>query len=490
MRNFIVENKNILIGVSILLLTVLIYGSNPFGLEYNGRMTISICFLIILLWITEIIPMPITSLLPLILFPILNLSKAGDVCNAYSDQVIFLFMGGFFLAIAIEKWNLHKRIALHIINLCGYDPSRILLGFMLSTFFISMWISNTATTLMMFPIAMSIIHVLAENNDKTTIKNFTIAILLSIAYSSNIGGLATIIGTPPNSAFVAFARETYEIQISFLDWLIICGPLALFLLIIVYLIFNYTLFPHQVKNSDQGKLIIQAQINKLGKWRKAEIRVMIIFLFMAIFWICRDLFIKITQVQITDTSIALIGAVLLFLVPSGDKKIIHEELPDESSKHINRILNWEDTKKMGWGILLMFGGGLALAKQLENVGILNSIGQLLSASAPSQLFLLIFLVSTLSIFLSEIMSNIAQVIVLSPIICSTAINLGLNPLVLGIPMCLTASCAGMLPMGTPPNAIVYGSGKIPIRIMMKAGLIVNLISIGLISIVFYFKYRS
>lgn len=436
-------------------------------------------------WIAEIIPMPVTSLTPLMLFPLFGIASIQNVSTSYADPIIFLFMGGFFLAIAIEKWNLHKRIALHIINFCGYQSSRILLGFMLSTFFISMWISNTATTLMMYPIALSIIHFLNVKNSDTRNNNLSIALLLSIAYASNIGGLSTIIGTPPNSAFVAFAKDQYDIQISFINWMLLCTPISFILLIILFLLFNYILFPFKFEKSEESKIFLKSQLKNLGAWSAGEKRVLLIFILMATLWITKDLIVKITSLNISDTSIALLGTFLLFILPSDKSKVIREFDIDETVPRTGRLLNWEDTHKMSWGILLMFGGGLALAKQLENCGLLDSLGKSLSQFAPDNLFLLILLVSTISIFLSEIMSNIAQVIVLSPVICSISVSMGLSPLILGIPMCLAASCASMLPMGTPPNAIVYGSGKIPLIKMLNAGLILNIVSILIISLFCY-----
>lgn len=489
LKNFIYENKIILTGIVIIIISLFVYHYNPFSLQEVQNITISISILIILLWVTEIIPMPVSSLLPIILFPAFELAKIQDICKNYGDPIIFLFMGGFFLAIAIEKWNLHKRIALSILNFCGYQSNQILLGFMLSTAFISMWLSNTATTLMMYPIASSIISVLSLHNSESRLRPFTISLMLSIAYASNIGGLATIIGTPPNTAFVAFVREQFNIQISFFEWFKICGPIALLLLFILYIIFTKILYPAKFENSDEAKNFLKDEQNALGQWTMGEKRVTAIFILMAGAWIFKDLINSISPFQVNDTSIALFGALLLFSISSCTNESIKKISEQTNTFRKSRLLNWDDTNKLSWGILIMFGGGLSLAKQLEACGILKVIGTFLSSNLTDNIYILIIVVACISIFLSEVMSNIAQVIVLSPIICSVSVAMGASPLILGIPMCLAASCAGMLPMGTPPNAIVYASNKIPLKHMIRSGFVLNIISIIVISIIIFLYFR-
>ena len=398
-------------------------------------------------------------------------------------------MGGFFLALAIEKWNLHQRIALNILKKTGGNGNQILLGFMISTFVISMWISNTATTMMMFPIALSVLKVMSRNYDKSTLGNFSTAILLSIAYASNIGGLSTIIGTPPNTAYVGFMADHMNINISFFQWFLFCFPLAVLILIALYLAFTKWLFPNDIKANAKTDSFISSKLLDLGPWTKAEKRVFIVFICTATLWMTKDLIVNLLSIPINDTIIAIIGAFALFCLPSGMKPNTNSEInvdEEENVNHFNNILNWKDTSKMAWGILLMFGGGLALAKAMENAGVMKMIGEGISNYAPDNRFLLIMLVATVSIFLSEVMSNIAQVIVMAPILASLAIALQIPPIILGIPMTLAASCAGMLPMGTPPNAIAYSSGLIPLKSMLRAGLVLNLFSIVIISLFSYF----
>lgn len=482
-------NKYYLSTLGILLLLLLFYFINPLNLEIKALKVIVVGLFMISLWILEWIPMPVVALIPLFVFPIWNIESIQDISKHYSDPIIFLFMGGFFLALAIEKWNLHQRIALNILKKTGGNGNQILLGFMISTFVISMWISNTATTMMMFPIALSVLKVMSRNYDKSTLGNFSTAILLSIAYASNIGGLSTIIGTPPNTAYVGFMADHMNINISFFQWFLFCFPLAVLILIALYLAFTKWLFPNDIKANAKTDSFISSKLLDLGPWTKAEKRVFIVFICTATLWMTKDLIVNLLSIPINDTIIAIMGAFALFCLPSGMKPNTNSEInvdEEENVNHFNNILNWKDTSKMAWGILLMFGGGLALAKAMENAGVMKMIGEGISNYAPDNRFLLIMLVATVSIFLSEVMSNIAQVIVMAPILASLAIALQIPPIILGIPMTLAASCAGMLPMGTPPNAIAYSSGLIPLKSMLRAGFVLNLFSIVIISLFSYF----
>ncbi len=482
-------NKYYLSTLGILLLLLLFYFINPLNLEIKALKVIVVGLFMISLWILEWIPMPVVALIPLFVFPIWNIESIQDISKHYADPIIFLFMGGFFLALAIEKWNLHQRIALNILKKTGGNGNQILLGFMISTFVISMWISNTATTMMMFPIALSVLKVMSKSYDKSTLGNFSTAILLSIAYASNIGGLSTIIGTPPNTAYVGFMADHMNINISFFQWFLFCFPLAVLILIALYLAFTKWLFPNDIKANAKTDSFISSKLLDLGPWTTAEKRVFIVFICTATLWMTKDLIVNLLSIPINDTIIAIMGAFALFCLPSGMKPNTNSEInvdEEENVNHFNNILNWKDTSKMAWGILLMFGGGLALAKAMENAGVMKMIGEGISNYAPDNRFLLIMLVATVSIFLSEVMSNIAQVIVMAPILASLAIALQIPPIILGIPMTLAASCAGMLPMGTPPNAIAYSSGLIPLKSMLRAGLVLNLFSIVIISLFSYF----
>ncbi len=412
--------------------------------------------------------MPVVALLPLILFPLFNIAPIEATAASYANPVIFLFMGGFMLGLAIQKWNLHRRIALNIVRLTGTSGDRIILGFIIATGLISMWLSNTATTMMMFPIALSVISVLKENHpDQQGATNFSLSVMIAIALASNFGGIATIIGTPPNVAYAAFIKKKYDYAISFSDWMITCVPLAILLLTCLYLVMVKWLYPNRMKADVSATTFIQKEVAGLGKYSTGEKRVLIIFICTAALWITKDLINKFTGIKLDDNMIALIGAVALFITPSGNKS--------------EALLHWSDTKEMAWGILLLFGGGIALATALEKAGLIQQLGQWFSQFAFNQL-MLIFLVTLISLFISELMSNVAQVTVFAPVVSSLAEAAHVHPLLLGIPMTLAASCASMLPMGTPPNAIAFSSGYIKLKDMTRVGFIMNIISVLLITL--------
>jgi sodium-dependent dicarboxylate transporter 2/3/5 len=474
---------SLLAGIAIALF---FYFVNPFGVDEKACVVLSVAVLMITWWVTEALPMPVVALLPLILFPLLGINTIKNVAPNYMDSVIFLFMGGFMLGLAIEKWNLHRRIALGIVKITGTSGNRIILGFILATGFISMWISNTATTMMMFPIALSVIHVVKDgSHGKGNARNFNLSLMLSIAYASNFGGISTIIGTPPNVAFVGYFEDTYKTNVDFIDWMLLCTPIALLLMFTLYLILTRVLFRNHIRSSEDARRFINEEYNSLGTISTPEIRVLIIFSATALLWIFKDLLNKSLPVRLDDSMIALIGAVALFIFPSG--KPNHPNNLNEVDEHefSGSLLEWSDTKKMAWGILLLFGGGLALADALENAGLIKNLGDWLSQFAGGH-FMLLVMVTIISLFISEVMSNIAQVIVFSPVVCSLADAVGMNPLILGIAMTLAASCASMMPMGTPPNAIAFASGHIKIKEMMKAGFVMNIVAIILIILFCWF----
>ena len=449
-------------------LAVIIFFTNPLQLNPEANIVIAFAVLMISLWVTEALPMPVVALLPLILFPLFNIAPIDATAAAYANPVIFLFMGGFMLGLAIQKCNLHRRIALNIVKLTGTSGDRIILGFIIATGFISMWLSNTATTMMMFPIALSVISVINENHpDKKGATNFSLSVMIAIALASNFGGIATIIGTPPNVAYAAFIKKKYDYAISFSDWLMTCMPLAILLLMSLYLVMVKWLYPNKMKADIAATTFIHNEVAGLGKYSAAEKRVLIIFICTAALWITKDLINKFIGIKLDDNMIALIGAVALFITPSGNKS--------------ETLLHWSDTKEMAWGILLLFGGGIALASALEKAGLIQQLGQWFTQFQLS-LLMLIFLVSLISLFISELMSNVAQVIVFAPVVSSLAEAMNLHPLLLGIPMTLAASCASMLPMGTPPNAIAFSSGYIKLKHMTRVGFVMNIISVLLITL--------
>jgi sodium-dependent dicarboxylate transporter 2/3/5 len=455
-----------------LIIALLLYFINPFAVSEPACRVLAVAALMITWWVTEALPMPVVALMPLILFPLLQINDIKKTAAGYGNEVIFLFMGGFMIGLAIEKWNLHRRIALNIVKLTGTSGNRIVLGFILATGVLSMWLSNTATTMMMFPIALSVIQVVNEGKQPAAnYTNFNLCLMLAIAYSSNFGGIATKVGTPPNTQFIGFFEKKYNISIDFIDWMLVCTPLAILLMLSLYFFSVKILFPNHIKKDVKAGEYLKAQLTLLGKWKPAEKRVLIIFIGTALLWIFKQVINNCQSTfKLDDNMIAIIGAVALFICPSGN-----------TEKENNNLLEWEDTGKMAWGILLLFGGGIALADALEKAGLIQQLGNWLAQYAGGGI-VLIFFVTLLSIFISEVMSNVAQVIVFSPVVCALAESIGMNPLVLGMSMTLAASCASMLPMGTPPNAIVFASGHIKLKQMLRAGFIMNIVALILITL--------
>lgn len=419
-------------------------------------------------WITEAVPIPATSLLPIILFPILGIFDILNATAPYADPVIFLFMGGFIIALAMEHNRLHLRIALKLITLTGSKPNGIILGFYIATFVLSMWISNTATAVMMLPVALSIINLFKIQNplieqDKGY-KNFALTLMLGIAYAANIGGVVTIIGTPPNVVMVGMMRQFLNFEVDFNTWLLIGIPLGVLMMGIMYSLLVYILYPNKMAPIAGSDQLIKSQLSELGKMGKAEIRVSLIVLVTASGWILRTPINNlIGSPVLNDTLIAMIGGVLMFIVPSGQK--------DQKV-----LIGWQQMDRMPWGILLLFGGGLCLAKAMEASGIVLEVGNYVSSFENIPEWALIFVLTFLSLFLTELMSNVALTTIFIPVVIGIASGMGIPALILVIPVTLAASFAFMLPIATPPNAILYSSGLINMKDMIRAGLWLNIIA--------------
>ena len=429
---------------------------------------------IALWWVTEAVPIAVTALLPIVLFPLTGALDLSTTTASYGHKYIFLYLGGFILAMAIEKWHLHKRIALYIIKLIGTNVKNIILGFMIATAFLSMWISNTATSVMMLPIGMSIISQLKDN--PSTIKDenkiFGKALMLSIAYSASIGGIATLIGTPPNLVFAGYIQEVYDIEISFFQWLKFGLPISIVLLIISWLYITRFAFNFKQKEFPGGKKEIQKLISELGPMKREEKIVLIVFVLTAICWISRSFILEKFLPGIDDTIIAIIAAITLFTIGAteNDKRIIH----------------WKEAVNIPWGIILLFGGGMALASGFEISGLALWIGTKMTLLQVLPLLLLILIVVFSVNFITELTSNLATTAMLLPILAPIAIKLDLNPYMLLVATTVAASCAFMLPVATPPNAVVFGSGYLRIPDMVRTGIWMNLISIIFLTAMVYF----
>ena len=452
---------------------LIVFSARPFGLDARASLTLAMAAMMVCWWVLEAMPLAVVAFLPIVLFPVSGVMSLKDVTRNYADPTIFLFMGGFYIALAIEKWHLHKRIALGIIRVTGTDGNRIILGFILATGFLSLWLSNTATTMMMFPIALSVIHVIrGQDESGVELRNFSLVLMLSIAYASNFA-LGTIIGTPPNVAYAAHVHERFGQTLGFTRWMLAFMPLTVLLLFMLYWVLTRWLYPNRIRNSEAARAHISEELRRLGPLTRPEKRVLSVFLLTVMLWVFKDPLNGIQDaVELDDTIIAMAGGALMFIMPSGNRATAPEE----------RLLDWRDTQRMAWGILLMFGGGISLAKALEEARIMDLLGTHIAGLSGISLPLMILIVTTFSIFLSEVMSNVAQVIVLSPVISTVAVSLHMDPLALGIPMTLAASCSAMLPMGTPPNAIVFASGLIRMRDMIRTGFVLNILCIILITL--------
>ncbi|MEC5422892.1 DASS family sodium-coupled anion symporter [Virgibacillus sp. C22-A2] len=467
----------LILGPFLFLLTLLFF--SPEGLSNEGLAILASTIWIAVWWMTEAIPIPATSLLPIILFPLTGGLEIGSTTSAYGSDTIFLFMGGFMIALAMERWNLHKRIALTIISVIGTNTDRIILGFMVATGFLSMWISNTATAMMMVPIGLAIIYQISDalKDDPsidTSKENFGFgkALMLSIAYSASIGGIATLIGTPPNTLLAGAIKETYGIELSFANWMLFGVPLAWIFIFIAWFYLVRIAYPQKLKQLPGGQAVIREEKKKLGVASFEEKAVFIVFILAAFAWITRTFVLNEINENINDAIIAMTAALILFIIPTKNRK--------------GHLLNWETAVKLPWGILLLFGGGLAIAAGFTSSGLSEWVGGQLTALQGVNIFIVLLVVATLVIFLTEITSNTATASMMFPIMASLSVALGVHPYSVMVIAAVAASSAFMLPVATPPNAVVFGSGYLRIPDMAKAGFTLNIIAILLVSLAVYF----
>ena len=432
-------------------------------------MVLAVTVWVAIWWVTEAIPIPVTSLLPIVLFPLTGALSIGSTTAAYGHKMVFLYVGGFILAVAIEKWNLHKRIALNLIRIIGVSQRGIILGFMLATGLLSMWISNTATSVMMLPIGMAIVMQIS-NSSRDVSSSFGKALMLGIAYSASIGGISTLIGTPPNLILSGVIEQYYGDELIFSEWFFLVFPLSMVLLIITWLFLTRVAFKiSSEKSTDRSE--INRQLEKLGSVTLEEKRVLVIFLITAFLWITRSFLLADLLPGLDDTAIAIFASISLFVI---------------GAKESPKLMDWESAVKIPWGIVLLFGGGLAIAEGFKTSGLATWLGSHMSSFDDSGVgAILIGIVASVN-FMTEITSNVATTSMILPVIAPMADTMGINPLLLMTGATLAASCAFMLPVATPPNAVVFGSGYLKISDMIKVGLALNIISILLISAYLYF----
>lgn len=453
---------------------LILFFFHPEGLSEQANAVLASTIWIAIWWITEAIPIAVTALLPIVLFPLSGGLDLSATSGSFGHKYVFLYMGGFIIAIAIEKWNLHRRIALNIINLIGSDVRKIILGFMVATAFLSMWISNTATAVMMLPIGLAIIKQLQDNPDTVEDENQTFgkALMLAIAYSASIGGLATLIGTPPNLVLAGVVLDTYGYEITFMQWFVFGLPISVILIFICWKYLTKYAFTFKQKTFPGGKEEIKRLLSKLGTISYEEKVVAFVFALTAFCWITRSFLLQKLLPGLDDTIIAIFFAIVLFLIPSKKKG--------------EQLINWEEAVKMPWGIILLFGGGMALAKGFEESGLATWIGSQMTSLAGLPILVLVLVLIAAVNFLTEITSNLATTAMLLPVLAPMALTIDVHPFVLMVGAAVAASCAFMLPVATPPNAVVFGSGYLRIPDMVSKGFIMNIISIFILTFFVYF----
>ena len=475
------------------LFTVVLLAS-PFTIPPSANAALATTLWIAAWWITEAIPIPATSLLPIVLFPLTGVVDTAGATAPYADPVVFLLLGGFLLALGIERWGLHKRIALTVVSLAGVQADRLLLGFMMATAFLSMWISNSATAMLMVPIGTAVIisvgtvdesdRALVEGDEEDELvvgvrtdpddrpaTDFGLALMLGIAYSASIGGTATLIGSPPNAVLAGVAESSLYVQISFLDWLVFAGPLSIVFLFVTWLLLVKLLRP-EIPLDRGAETVIRTQREELGKISRGERRVLVVFTLVAAGWLLRPFVLQPLFPAITDTVVAIVGGVLLFVVPV-----------DYENREF--LLDWSDATRLPWGVLLLLGAGFSLANGFRESGLDTVIARGLAGIAGVPVVVLILVIATVVVFLTEVTSNTATATVFIPIMISLGVTLGESPLILMATAALAASMAFMLPVATPPNAVVFGSGYVTIPQMSRIGLWLNLLGIVAIIVLTY-----
>ncbi|MFN3656762.1 MAG: SLC13 family permease [Pseudolabrys sp.] len=443
----------------------------PAGLSPEALRVAGVAALMAAWWITEVIPVAATALLPIVLFPLVGIAPLAATTAPYADPIVFLFLGGFMLGTATQRWSLHRRLGLGIIASVGTSPGRLAAGLMLASAFLSMWVSNTATAIMMLPIATAVLALFdSELTDARSRENFGVLLVLSVAYGASIGGLATLIGTPPNALLAGHMAREYGVQIGFAQWMALGVPVSAVMLMAAWFVLT-SLHPVALTDVAGRKDVVGDDLRALGPVTRAELRVIGILLAAALGWIFRPLLSSFLP-ALHDTIIAIAAGVVLFLLPSG--------MPEGG-----RLLAWKDLKDVPWGVLLLFGGGLTLAAAIDTSGLAAWLASAMSGLSAWPVILIVAGVSLGMIFLTEITSNTASAATFLPFAAAVAVGLGLDPLALTVPMAVAASCAFMLPVATPPNAIVFASGRITVVQMARAGIILNFIGVAVIVLISY-----
>ena len=470
-----IDLKTIGFWLGIISFLLVLYLPNPEGLSSEGRVTAAVFLLMGIWWAFEAIPLQVTALMPLILFPLLSVEEIAVISREYMNKVQFLFAGGFIIALAIQKWNLHKRVALNILKFSGLNSRGIVASFMVASAVLSMWVMNTSTAIMLLPVGISVIKVISDTvNDISDNQkfNFQLCLLLGIAYAASVGGIATPIGTSPNGVLIQFASNNYDYDIGFANWISIGLPITLGLGPLIWIFLTRIIFPVNFSATQESKEKLNSMLKELGPMSNEEKKVIVVFLITAFFWIFRQLIDNLPGLSLLDDSvIAITGAVSLFFINESNNK--------------NKLLIWDDVQSgFPWGLIFLFGGGMALAYVVNDSGLALWLASLI----PSETYFWIILLTVIAmvVLLTELTSNLTTTITFLPVVASVGLNMGIDPLLLILPLTISASCAFMLPVATPPNSIVYASNLIPIQKMVRAGIFINVSSILYVFIISYF----
>lgn len=454
-------------GVVLLGLTLLLPA--PEGMSDAAWKAAGLMMLLAAWWATEAIPIPATSLAPIVLIPALGIGTVGQATAPYANPTIFLFMGGFVLGLAMQRWNLHKRIALMTLLAVGTKPSHQIGGFMIATGFLSMWVSNTATAIMMLPIGLSVVSMF-ENDDPAAVRKYATALLLAIAYAASLGGIGTIIGTPPNALLVAYLADNHDIHIGFGQWMLIGVPISVLMLITVWFLLARKDFGLNAENNSRE--LLQKQLTDLGPMSRGEKTVGIVFLLTAAAWIFQPLLSSSLIPWLNDTIIAIASAIIMFLIPVDREK--------------GNLMDWETASKMPWGVLLLFGGGLSLAAVITSSGLAVWIAESLAVIGMLPTLAIVLVITAVIIFLTEITSNTATAAAFLPLMGALAMAQDVSPILYAVPAAVAASCAFMMPVATPPNAIVFGTGHMKITDMISAGFKLNIAGVIIVGLLAYY----
>jgi sodium-dependent dicarboxylate transporter 2/3/5 len=470
-----IDLKTIGFWFGIISFLLVLFLPNPEGLSSEGRITAAVFLLMGIWWAFEAIPLQVTALMPLILFPLLNVEEIAVISREYMNKVQFLFAGGFIIALAIQKWGLHKRVALNILKFSGLNSQGIVASFMVASAVLSMWVMNTSTAIMLLPVGISVIKVINDTVSDITDNqkfNFQLCLLLGIAYAASVGGIATPIGTSPNGVLIQFASNNYDYDIGFANWISIGLPITLGLGPIIWIFLTRIIFPVNFSATQESKDNLNSMLKELGPMSNEEKKVIVVFLITAFFWIFRQLIDNLPGLALLDDSvIAISGAVSLFFI--------------KERKNKNKLLIWDDVQNgFPWGLIFLFGGGMALAFVVNDSGLALWLASLI----PSETYFWIILLTVIVmvVLLTELTSNLTTTITFLPVVASVGLNMGIDPLLLILPLTISASCAFMLPVATPPNSIVYASNLIPIQKMVRAGIFINASSILYVFIISYF----